>query len=155
MERMSHENEHVTPQVVAAAGDAVEGVDEASVTEPGRLIRIASMTRAMLDEAREAPLDEAGRRRMLSVYHSSLTQLRDALSGELQDELAAMFEPLESEGASESELRIVQAQLVGWLEGVFSGIQASLFSQRAALAAQIQEMQHRGLEAPDTDGTYL
>jgi len=155
MERTSHEAEHVTPQVVATGADPVEGVDEAPVTEPGRLIRIASMTRAMLEEVREAPLDEAGRRRLLSVYHSSLTQLRDALSGELQDELAAMFEPLESEGASESELRIVQAQLVGWLEGVFSGIQASLFSQQAALAAQIQEMQHRGLEASDSGGTYL
>ncbi len=150
---MENGTDPLTPLVV----DETDSEEEngSFVTEPGRLMRIASMTRAMLEEVREAPLDEAGRRRLLAVYRSSLAQLHDALSEDLQNELAAIFEPLESEGATESELRIVQAQLVGWLEGLFSGIQASLFSQQAAAAAQIQQMQRRRLENPEAGGTYL
>ena len=148
-----NEEEPVRPQVVA---ELAEDDDGTFVTEPGRLLRIASMTRALLDEVRAAPLDEAGRRRLLDVYESSLTQLNDILSGDLQEELATVFKPLESDAASESELRIVQAQLVGWLEGLFSGIQASLFSQQAAAAAQLDEMRRHRLEPTDPGGgNYL
>ena len=136
--------------------DEIDGKNDISVTEPGRLIRIASMTRAMLEEARVAPLDDAGRQRLLGVYDLSLDQLRDSLSSELQDELVAIFRPLESASASESELRLAQAQLVGWLEGLFSGIQASLFSQQASVTAQLEEMRRRRLEGAETDsGQYL
>lgn len=144
--------EPLQPQVVDNGADEEDGT---FVTEPARLIRIASMTRAMLDEVRAAPLDDAGRQRLLEVYGTSLEHLRSSLSADLQEELAAVFRPLESE-SSESELRIVQAQLVGWLEGLFSGIQASLFSQQAAASAQLDEMRRRrSLEAGDPGGQYL
>ena len=138
-----------------------EQIDEdggSFVTEPSKLIRIASMTRAMLDEVRQAPLDDQGRQRLLGIYQASLDQLREALSEDLQEELATIFQPLEESSASESELRIVQAQLVGWLEGLFHGIQASLWSQQAAATAQLQEMQRRrALESGESEqsGLYL
>ncbi len=130
------------------------------ITEPSKLIRIASMTRAMLDEVRQAPLDELGQRRLSEIYVNSLDQLRESLSDDLQEELESIFQPLHREETSESELRIVQAQLVGWLEGLFHGIQASLFSQQAAAAAQLDEMRRRrALEASEetgrTPGQYL
>ncbi len=143
------EPEPLKPQVVDEDEmGQPEGGDGTFVTEPSKLLRIASMTRAMLDEVRQAPLDEQGRHRLLEVYQASIDQLHETLSPDLQDELATIFQPLEQETASESELRIVQAQLVGWLEGLFHGIQASLFSQQASAAAQLEEMRkRRALEA--------
>ena len=150
-------------QVVEDVDPEVPTEDEAGsfITEPSKLIRIASMTRAMLDEVRHAPLDELGRRRLGEIYTNSLDQLRESLSDDLQEELESIFQPLHQEETSESELRIVQAQLVGWLEGLFHGIQASLFSQQAAAAAQLDEMRRRrALEAASeetgrTPGQYL
>ena len=154
------EEEALRPQVVDADnGDGDDG--NTYITEPSKLIRIASMTRAMLEEVRHAPLDEAGRLRLLQVYEASIDQLRDTLSDDLQEELALIFQPLQEKTASESELRIVQAQLVGWLEGLFHGIQASLFSQQISAAHQLEEMRRRrALEAASDDdnrppGLYL
>jgi hypothetical protein len=143
-----------------AEAEEAEGADEADgtyITEPSKLIRIASMTRAMLEEVRQAPLDDAGRLRLLSIYEVSLDQLRDTLSPDLQAELKTIFQPLEESTASESELRIVQAQLVGWLEGLFHGIQASLWSQQASARAQLEEMRkRRALDAgEEASGLYL
>lgn len=155
------DQEPLQPQVVDDEMGEPDGGDGTFVTEPSKLIRIASMTRAMLDEVRQAPLDDQGRHRLLEVYRASIDQLRETLSPDLQDELATIFQPLERETASESELRIVQAQLVGWLEGLFHGIQASLFSQQASAAAQLEEMRkRRALEAATHDeesrpGLYL
>ena len=113
----------------------------------------------MLDEVRQAPLDDAGRQRLLSVYQRSIDELRDVLSPDLKEELDAIFLPLERETPSESELRIAQAQLVGWLEGLFHGIQASLFSQQMSAAAQLEQVRRRrALEATSDDtpsGLYL
>jgi len=141
-------------QVVEAA-EPLETHEESGsfITEPSKLIRIASMTRAMLEEVRQAELDELGRRRLGEIYTNSLDQLRESLSDDLQDELESIFQPLHQEETSESELRIVQAQMVGWLEGLFHGIQASLFSQQAAAAAQLDEMRRRrALEAASEEG---
>ncbi len=111
------------------------------------------MTRAMLEEVRQAPLDEAGRLRLLQIYEASMDQLRETLSDDLREELASIFDPLEEDTASESELRIVQAQLVGWLEGLFHGIQASLWTQQASAANQLEEMRTRyALEAAKEEG---
>ncbi len=129
------------PQVVDE--DEEREAEHSTIHEPSKLIRIASMTRAMLDEVRQAPLDEAGRLRLRSIYHRSLEQLREALSDDLAEELEMIFEPINQTEVSESELRLVQAQLVGWLEGLFHGIQASLWSQQAAAAAQLEEMRRR------------
>ncbi|GMQ84691.1 MAG: hypothetical protein BMS9Abin07_0255 [Acidimicrobiia bacterium] len=153
----------VTPQVVAADDPAAQDVaDGPFVTEPSKLIRIASMTRAMLEEVRASGLDDQGRKRLIVVYHNSIDELRDVLSDDLKDELDAIFLPLEREIPTESELRIAQAQLVGWLEGLFHGIQASLLTQQMSAQAQLEQMRRRrALEAPqgsdedDSSGLYL
>ena len=118
------------------------------------------MTRAMLEEVRQAPLDPAGRRRLLDVHERTLAELADILSDDLREEFNDIFLPLTSETPTESELRIAQAQLVGWLEGLFHGIQASLVSQQLATQAQLQEMQRRALESGNPSerqypGVYL
>jgi hypothetical protein len=138
-------------QVAGVAAEVVEGPPEemrgASYVQAPKLMRIASMTRAMLDEVRQAPLDDPGRRRLAEAYDRSLAEMQDVLSEDLRQELADIFTPISSDSASESELRIAQAQLVGWLEGLFAGIQATLLHQQAAMASQLQEMRMRAIEA--------
>jgi hypothetical protein len=128
-----------------------EGSDEQSaeqISSPTKLIRIASMVRTMLDEVRRAPLDDAGRRRLREIHEKSLTELEGVLSPDLRQELSEVVLPFTSEAPSESELRLAQAQLVGWLEGLFHGIQATLFTQQAVAQGQLEEMRRRrALEA--------
>ncbi len=144
--------EPIQPQVVPAT-PAHPREDGSFVTEPSKLIRIASMTRAMLEEVRQAPLDEAGRQRLLEIYEGSIEELKEVLSDDLKAEIDAIFLPLETETPSESELRVAQAQLVGWLEGLFHGIQASLWSQQMSAAAQLEQMRRKkALEARRDDG---
>ncbi len=153
----------VKPQVVDADDPAAhDDADGPFVTEPSKLIRIASMTRAMLEEVRASGLDDQGRQRLIVIYHNSIDELRDVLSDDLKEELDAIFLPLEREIPTESELRIAQAQLVGWLEGLFHGIQASLLTQQMSAQAQLEQMRRRrALEAPpssdedDSSGLYL
>lgn len=136
-------------QVVAeAATDGEEAADETSeqISSPTKLIRIASMVRTMLDEVRRAPLDDAGRRRLAEIHERSLQELESVLSPDLQQELSEVVLPLTSEAPTESELRLAQAQLVGWLEGLFHGIQATLFTQQAAAQGQLDQMRRRALE---------
>jgi hypothetical protein len=121
--------------------------DEHSYVQAPKLMRIASMTRAMLEEIRQAPLDAAGRRRLAAIFDSSLTEMQDVLSSDLREELNDLFVPLSSDTVTEPELRIAQAQLVGWLEGLFAGIQATLWSQQAAAASQLQQLRAKAIEA--------
>lgn len=145
--------EPTRPEVVEEATEAAP--DQSTISQPTKLIRIASMTRATLDEVRQAPLDEAGRSRLLEIYRRSIDELKEALSPDLREELDEIFQPLTSEVPSESELRIAQAQLVGWLEGLFHGIQASLWSQQAAAQAQLAEVrQRKALEGRKEDKSY-
>ncbi len=145
-------------QKPAATPPHIEGP---GVTQPTKLLRIASMTRAMLDEVRQAPLDEAGRTRLMKVHDRSLAELREVLSPDLLTEFDDIFEPIRNDEhtPSESELRIAQAQLIGWLEGLFHGIQASLWSQQMAAQAQLAEMQRRqlaqGQRPESSSGLYL
>lgn len=153
------EQHPMTPEVVA------EGPDESDepIAEPTKLIRIASMTRAMLEEVRQAPLDEDGRKRLSEIHQQSLVELREVLSPELAQEFDEIFPPFSEEHTpSESVIRVAQAQLIGWLEGLFHGIQATLFSQQMAARAQLAEMQqqqqHRiapGREPDPATGLYL
>lgn len=153
----------VQPEVVDAESASGSGPSEdgEAVTSPTKLIRIATMVRTMLDEVRRAPLDDAGRRRLREIHEKSLTELQGVLSPELQKELTEVVLPLTSEAPSESELRLAQAQLVGWLEGLFHGIQATLFTQQASAQGQLDEMRRRralesaqGFGTPDASG-YL
>jgi hypothetical protein len=151
--------EETRPEIeVIPVGPEVDSVPE--VSEPSKLIRIASMTRAMLEEARQAPLDEGGRLRMAEVHSKSVAELKDILSPVLQEEFDEIMLPLNTKGTTESELRVAQAQLIGWLEGLFHGIQASLWSQQMVAQTQLAEMQRRALGAPghrepDASGLYL
>jgi hypothetical protein len=144
--------EPVKPDKVEEAAEAER--PEPPVSEPTKLIRIASMTRAMLEEVRQAPLDDGGRRRLADVHARSLDELREVLSPELLDEFDEIMVPLDKEGVTEAELRIAQAQLIGWLEGLFHGIQASLWSQQMAAQSQLAEMQKRALgpSSPQNQG---
>ena len=136
-------------QVSEALPAEIERRVEPEVTQPTKLIRIASMTRAMLDEVRQAPLDERGRARLAEVHARSLDELREVLSEDLLEEFNEIMVPLNDDSVSEAELRIAQAQLIGWLEGLFHGIQASLWSQQMTAQSQLAEMQRRSLVPPD------
>ena len=138
----------IEAEVVGDADDS-EG---RQVIEGPKLMRIASMTRALLDEVRHAPLDDAGRRRLVEVHVRSLTELHEVLPDELSEEMSDIFLPLSGETATESEVRVAQAQLVGWLEGLFAGIQATLFSQQAAMANQLEAIRGRAIEAHSSSG---
>lgn len=141
------QREAVTPEVVdSAPGTGAPGEGEADgeqVTRPTKLIRIASMVRNMLEEVRRAPLDDAGRRRLREIHEKSLQELESVLSPELQKELEEVVLPFSSDSPSEGELRLAQAQLVGWLEGLFHGIQATLFTQQSMAQSQLEEMRRR------------
>jgi hypothetical protein len=157
----------VRPEVVdgpaPAGGDGGDGQEPTEqVTRPTKLIRIASMVRTMLDEVRRAPLDAEGRRALRTIHERSLNELEGVLSPDLRQELDEVVLPLDSDTPSESELRLAQAQLVGWLEGLFHGIQASIFTQQAAAQQQLEQMrQQRAIEMgmppgePRTPGAYL
>ncbi len=140
----------------SAALPATEDAPE-RIEEPGKLLRIAAMTRAMLNEVREAPLDDSGRARLRTVFEASVDQLCSVLPRELRGELSAVLVPLDEEHPSEAELRIAQAQLIGWLEGLFNGIQAAVMTQQLAARAQLERMQQqRELpEASSSGGLYL
>jgi hypothetical protein len=143
-----------------ATEPAPEVDDDADyISQPAKVMRIGSMVKSLLEEARSAPLDEAGRIRLREIYETSVTELSSALSHDLSEELARMAMPFTNDVPSESELRVAQAQLVGWLEGLFHGIQATLFAQQAAAQAQLSEMRSRSLNpgAPNSApaGTYL
>jgi len=163
--------ESVSPdEVLPAEGDpGARTEDEAgaerrnveSIEQPGKVMRIGSMVKSLLDEVRQAPLDEAGRTRLREIYEQSVRELSSGLSPDLVAELDRMALPFEDGSPpSESELRIAQAQLVGWLEGLFHGIQATLMAQQMAARAQLEEMRQRGLppgREPQVSrpGTYL
>ena len=129
------------------------------VEQPAKVMRIGNMIRQLLEEVRAAPLDEKSRARLKEIHQSSIKELEDGLAPELVDELERLSLPFaEDDLPSDAELRIAQAQLVGWLEGLFHGIQASLFAQQAAAAAQLEKMRNRSLPPGATEpraGTYL
>jgi hypothetical protein len=115
-----------------------------AITEPGKLLRIALMLREMQEEVRRADPDEAGRQRLRQIHETSLSQMRSVLTGGLQEELDALTLPFDSDTPTESEIRIAQAQLIGWLEGLFQGIQAAIASQQMSARQQLERMR-RGL----------
>jgi hypothetical protein len=111
-----------------------------SVTEPAKVMRIGSMVKQLLEEVRNSQLDVGSRERLAEIYERSVVELADALSPDLQQELRMLALPFSDGIPSEGELRIAQAQLVGWLEGLFHGIQASLFAQQMAARQQYEHL---------------
>jgi hypothetical protein len=148
-----------------ASGDGEEEPQTNSVTEPAKVMRIGSMVKQLLDEVRHAPLDDKSRERLAEIYERSVTELAQALSPDLQQELRMLALPFNDQAVpTDAELRIAQAQLVGWLEGLFHGIQATLFAQQLAARQQLEQMRQlpggppSGPGAPpagERPGTYL
>jgi hypothetical protein len=164
---------HPSEPVVVVSGGPEAGEEEnrearrppavtETVEEPAKVMRIGSMIKQLLEEVRQAPLDESSRHRLREIYDISVRELSSGLSPDLMAELDRLALPFDQGVPSEAELRIAQAQLVGWLEGLFHGIQATLFAQQMAARSQLEEMRRRGLppgqqdEGRDTrHGTYL
>ncbi len=133
----------LTAEVVTPS-DPAPNVEEEVVSEPGKVMRIGSMIKQLLEEVRHAPLDERSRIRLREIYEVSIQELSSSLSTDLREELASLALPFGDEAPSDAELRIAQAQLVGWLEGLFHGIQAAIFAQQMAAQAQLQQMRQMG-----------
>jgi hypothetical protein len=138
---------NVEPAAGAEPATEVEETDliSAQVEQPAKVMRIGTMIKQLLEEVRAAPLDEAGRARLREIHEKSIQELEEGLAPELRDELNRLTLPFGGEVPSEAELRIAQAQLVGWLEGLFHGIQTALFAQQMAARAQLEELRHRAL----------
>jgi len=159
----------VPPSTDGRAATAAVAPLEESVKSPAKVMRIGSMVKQLLEEVRTTSLDEASRERLAEIYERSVAELSEALSPDLQEELHSLALPFDDgEIPSGSELRIAKAQLVGWLEGLFHGIQAALMAQQFAAQRQLQEMrQLPGGQMPpqmpqpnqesggDRPGTYL
>ncbi len=138
-------HEVAVPDEVIAEAPAAEERGE-SVDQPAKVMRIGSMIKQLLEEVRLAPLDDPSRERLKEIYETSVKELAAGLSDDLRDELCSLAMPFDAEIPSDAELRVAQAQLVGWLEGLFHGIQATLFAQQMAARQQIEQlMQQRGL----------
>ena len=121
-----------------------DGGSDRSITElveqPAKVMRIGSMIRQLLEEVKSAPLDEASRSRLAEIHQASIKELEQGLAPELVDELERLSLPFAEETPTEAELRIAQAQLVGWLEGLFHGIQTVVYAQQMAARAQLEQM---------------
>jgi hypothetical protein len=143
----------VTPQAMAVEGpprDEVETDEPKSVTDlveqPAKVMRIGNMIRQLLAEVKAAPLDDASRQRLRAIHQTSITELKEGLAPELADELERITLPFSDDAIpSDAELRIAQAQLVGWLEGLFHGIQTALFAQQMAARQQLEQMRQGAL----------
>ena len=153
MEMPRNERSQESPHVLVVGQDGMalsggEGGDESRevpvtemVEQPAKVMRIGSMIKQLLEEVRAAPLDEASRVRLKEIHAGSVKELEDGLAPELVEELERLSLPFTDDAIpSEAELRIAQAQLVGWLEGLFHGIQTALFAQQMAARAQLEQM---------------
>ncbi|NDK90091.1 bacterial proteasome activator family protein [Gordonia desulfuricans] len=131
----------------AAAENSDEGHSVADMVEqPAKVMRIGTMIKQLLEEVRAAPLDDASRNRLRAIHQSSIRELEDGLAPELREELERLALPFTDDATpSDAELRIAQAQLVGWLEGLFHGIQTALFAQQMAARAQLEQMRQGAL----------
>lgn len=163
---MAEEHAGQRPQIVVVGPDgmAIGGAPSGEssnrdpspselVEQPAKVMRIGMMIKQLLDEVRAAPLDEASRARLREIHERSIRELEDGLAPELREELERLSLPFTDDAApSDAELRIAQAQLVGWLEGLFHGIQTTLFAQQMAARVQLEEMRRRALPAGGPPG---
>jgi len=169
---MSNDGERGEAALPVPAPGQTEGPAVETVTEPAKVMRIGSMVKQLLEEVRAGSLDEPSRERLGEIYERSIVELSEALSPDLQDELRNLALPFkDGEIPSDAELRVAKAQLVGWLEGLFHGIQATLFAQQIAARQQLEQMRQLppgamaggpggqvppgAIDVTDRPGTYL
>ncbi|MFM8505834.1 MAG: proteasome activator [Acidimicrobiaceae bacterium] len=152
------------PAEINQPAEIVEEQSEVSletVTAPAKVMRIGSMIKQLLDEVHSMTLDMPSRERLAEIYERSIVELAEALSPDLQEELRMLALPFnDGEVPSDAELRVAKAQLVGWLEGLFHGIQATMFAQQLSMRQQAEQRQIQSGKAPnaqpgDRPGTYL
>lgn len=137
----------------APSGATPTGDEVPEITSPAKIIRIGAMAKQLLEEVRNTPLDEASRGQLRDIYDRSLEQLKSALSPELAEELDELsFEFATSDVPTESEIRMAQSQLVGWLEGLFHGIQAALMAQQMSARQQMESMRGQLMQGPGGPG---
>jgi hypothetical protein len=140
-------------QLVPAETNNADAPVTETITQPAKVMRIGSMVKQLLEEVRSSPMDEASRERLAEIYERSVVEVASALSPDLQHELHTLALPFrEGEVPTEGELRVAKAQLVGWLEGLFHGIQATLFAQQLAARQQLEEMRQLPNGGPGTGG---
>lgn len=154
-ELVEPDDHHGADEPAGDGDDEPAEAEHGSVTEPAKVMRIGSMVKQLLDEVRQAPLDDKSRERLAEVYERSVAEVAEALSPDLQEELRMLALPFDQDAVpSDAELRIAQAQLVGWLEGLFHGIQATLFAQQAAARQQLEQMRQLppGAQHPSMSG---
>ncbi|MFD4440733.1 bacterial proteasome activator family protein [Nocardia sp. NPDC058519] len=138
-------NGQVVPDDEKAASESAESLTD-MVEQPAKVMRIGTMIKQLLEEVRAAPLDDASRTRLKEIHKSSVRELEQGLAPELREELERLTLPFTDDSVpSDAELRIAQAQLVGWLEGLFHGIQTALFAQQMAARAQLEQMRQGAL----------
>jgi hypothetical protein len=140
----------VDPRIMALRDVQDDDSDERSLTDlveqPAKVMRIGTMIKQLLEEVRAAPLDEASRNRLRDIHATSIRELEEGLAPELREELDRLTLPFNEDSVpSDAELRIAQAQLVGWLEGLFHGIQTALFAQQISARAQLEQMRQGAL----------
>ncbi len=135
---MSDQPEEQPQVILMSDGDDAPITD--LVEQPAKVMRIGTMIRQLLEEVKAAPLDEPSRQRLAGILSTSVAELKSGLAPELDAELDRLVEPFEDGTPSDAELRIAQAQLVGWLEGLFSGIQTAIYAQQMAARAQLEQM---------------
>ena len=135
-------------------GGGVAGLTDL-VEQPAKVMRIGTMVKQLLEEVKSAPLDDASRSRLRDIHETSVRELSDGLAPELREELSRLSLPFDENATpTDAELRIAQAQLVGWLEGVFHGIQTALFAQQMAMRSQLEEAgRRRALPPGEKDGS--
>ena len=150
--------------VPAPPAPRAERNEREAVESPAKVMRIGSMVKQLLEEVRAAPLDEASRERLRGIFDESVQELIGVLSPDLADELNRLAPPFGDDSVpSDAQLRVAQAQLVGWLEGLFHGIQATLMAQQLAARQQLEQMRGQlppgarpvPAPTPDSPGTYL
>ncbi len=140
------------PSAVMEDGDDGKSLTDL-VEQPAKVMRIGTMIKQLLEEVRAAPLDDASRNKLREIHRTSIAELEDGLAPELREELERLTLPFSDEGVpSDAELRIAQAQLVGWLEGLFHGIQTALFAQQMAARQQLEQMRGQGALPPGVAG---
>jgi hypothetical protein len=157
----------VTPQAMAVEGPPAEATENGQppksvtdmVEQPAKVMRIGNMIRQLLEEVKSAPLDDASRQRLRTIHSASIDELKDGLAPELVEELERITLPFTDDATpTDAELRVAQAQLVGWLEGLFHGIQTALFAQQMAARAQLEQMRRAlppgagGMVPPPAEG---
>jgi hypothetical protein len=156
--------EPLEPELVLPTTDgARDGEEHNNVAEPAKVMRVGTMIRQLLEEVRQTEMDGPSRDRLREIYETSITEISAAVSPDLREELDRLALPFGEGTPTDAELRIAQAQLVGWLEGLFHGIQATLFAQQMAARSQLEDMRRRlpaggetgGPGEPPAGGTYL